>query len=143
MKVLVGKVSAGRGLGGKAKHYRVEVHPNAKSMRRAICANDRWLRKQQMGPVRSGYSDTQALARYFGSWWERRHACIGVVYFHRDTFGAGVVAHEMTHAALYSIMPRSCPFVFTQRMDERLAMAVHRLVRGFWRWYYRENIETD
>lgn len=143
MKVLHGKVSSGRGLGGKAKHYRVELHPNARSMRRAICENDRWLRKKGMGPIRSGYSDTQAMARYYGTHWERRNACIGVVYFHRDVFGAGVVAHEMTHAALYATAPGKFPFVFRKHHDERLAMAVHRLVRGFWRWYYRVNIETD
>ena len=46
-------------------------------------------------------------------------------------------------AALYATAPGKFPFVFRKHHDERLAMAVHRLVRGFWRWYYRVNIETD
>lgn len=138
MKPMIGRISCGRGLGGGTKYFRVEVHPDAKSMRRSICENDRWIRRR-IGPCAHGHARTAAMCRYYGSWWERRHNTVGTLYFHRNCFGAGVVAHECTHAALYFIKPHNEPFTFTRAMDERLAMQVHTLVRRFWRWWYSRN----
>ena len=81
------------------------------------------------------------MARYYGSWWERRHKIVGTLFFHRGVFGAGVVAHECTHAARYFTAPSNVPFTFTAKMDEPLAMTCHLLVRRFWIWWYKRNPE--
>lgn len=137
------RLPVGRGADGRMRYYRVEVHADAASMRKALRDGAAWLRKQRLCEARTDFAGVSAMTCYFGSWWQQEHADIGCVYFHRGEFGHGVVAHEMTHAALSFISPGAGEFVFTNAMHERLALSVHRLVRGFWRWYYRENIETD
>ncbi len=143
MRVRTTKLPVGRGSDGRTRYFRVEVHPDAESMRKAIRERTEWLTKRGPRASRRGFGQSLALAFYFGGWWSKRNAVIGHVYFNRDTFGPGVVAHEMTHAAMAFVSPGPPPFTFTSDLDERLAMSVHRLVRGFWKWYQRENMETD
>ncbi len=139
MSKMVGYISAGRARDGKTKYYRVELHDTIKEMRRAISADDRRVRKLGLGPVSGNNSRTLAKARHLGSRYERSHKSVGTVFFNREVFGAGVVAHEMTHAALYFVKPFNFPFVFKHEMDEKLATKVHQLVRRFWKWYYKRN----
>lgn len=83
------------------------------------------------------------------SWWDslelvkgrwRKSKCVGQVIFHSKFFGAGVVAHEMCHAALYHVSAGrskySNKFELTKRDDERLATVCGEMCRQFWNRYF-------
>jgi len=81
----------------------------------------------------------QAIAQ--GWWMEtngRRDNCIGQVLFHAKFLGAGVTAHEMTHAALYAVAGRTKKgYELTEAQDEVLADVVGQMVGQFWRAWWR------
>lgn len=88
----------------------------------------------------------EALAQYYeicGPKGKRRTSnCVGQVLFHREFMGARVVAHEMTHMALYAIAGRTkAGYTLTTRQDERMAACVGELCRQFyvayWKWEKR------
>lgn len=72
---------------------------------------------------------------------------VGHVLFHQGNLGAGIVSHEMTHAAWFMMLryhPRlvqSCSSV----MDERMAWVQGWLVTQFWRkfWRWRDQGKLD
>lgn len=67
-----------------------------------------------------------------------RSNCIGQVLFHQKFIGGGVVAHEMTHAALYCVASRTKKgYELTAAQDEVLARTVHALCRAFWNHWWK------
>lgn len=63
-----------------------------------------------------------------------RRCFIGDVHFHRDALGAGIVAHEMLHAALHA--GRAARLKLRVGEDEETLCGVHqRLVSAFWMWW--------
>jgi hypothetical protein len=64
---------------------------------------------------------------------------IGEIIFYRDFLGAGVVSHEMTHAALYWVTSKKNTdfgYRLDFKDDERLAEAVGQMCRQFWvKWF--------
>ena len=69
------------------------------------------------------------------------HPNIGHMLFYTGGFGAGVVAHEMTHATVYW-MQRHTRMSFAKlpdckRTDERFAYVLGSMVNQFWRKYYK------
>ncbi len=69
----------------------------------------------------------------------------GWIVFHRKRIGAGIVSHEMTHAALYYLMLWR-PQLFrviqrSRRADEALAWVQGWLVTQFWREFFRRGME--
>jgi hypothetical protein len=79
-------------------------------------------------------------ARWYGHWGVIPREHVGQVLFYKRFLGAGVVAHEMTHAALYDVAAhaRGGGYRLTARDDERLASVAGELSRQFWcRWYRR------
>lgn len=70
--------------------------------------------------------------------------CVGEVLFHRAMCGAGIVSHEMTHAAAYwlttyrRVKPQYKPGISQLNgWDERQAYAIGRMTTQFYRAYYR------
>lgn len=80
------------------------------------------------------------------TWWKtlrrikarwRTGNCCGVILFHRGRIGAGIVSHEMTHAALYHVAyRRKLDPLKSKHADEVLAYTQGWLTTQFWRWYY-------
>ncbi len=70
--------------------------------------------------------------RYRGKW--RRSRNLGHILLYDGGFGAGIVAHECLHAALYSF-PR-WRIRKTGLLDEALAWRTGWLVNQFWERYY-------
>ncbi len=74
-----------------------------------------------------------------GRW--HRHADTGWIVFHMGHIGAGIVSHEMTHAALYYLQlwrPQLHRRLQTSRnADEVLAWVQGWLVAQFWRKFYK------
>lgn len=62
----------------------------------------------------------------------------GQVLFCKNTLGAGIVSHEMTHAALYWHHRNTKNFnpLENHKHDEALAWTQGHLVNQFWRRYY-------
>jgi hypothetical protein len=62
----------------------------------------------------------------------------GNVCFHAGFIGVGVVAHEMTHSAMYFMRHKRWPVTIRgPHDDEKLAGLVGELVRQFWVWHNR------
>ena len=51
--------------------------------------------------------------------------------------GAGIVSHELTHAALAHMLDRGVRNFRLLRNDEKLAMIAGELNRKFWKGYYK------
>jgi hypothetical protein len=67
---------------------------------------------------------------------------LGEIIFCKQWIGGGIVAHEMTHAALHALRPTSerCPahIITSGDVEEKLANGVESLVKQFWKkWYAR------
>jgi hypothetical protein len=124
--------------------FDVRIYPDEQRMRRALRRQDRWL------GTRRDWSRSEAVCTSFetqiqlrGRW--TRTPRLGVLFFHRRSLGAGLVAHEMTHAAV--VWARrvgvSGRRVWHQRGDwegganERFADAVGNLCAHFWVAFYR------
>lgn len=94
------------------------------------------LKRRHAGDLRW---EAQA-TRWYGRWRGIPRDHVGQVLFHKRFLGAGVVAHEMTHAALYDVGahgPRGS-WRLAARDDERLATVAGELSRQFWCRYYRK-----
>lgn len=65
---------------------------------------------------------------------DRRRCFIGDVHFYRDGVSAGVVAHEMLHAAVH--LARAARLRALRQPDEEFLCIAHgRFVQGFWNWW--------
>lgn len=129
------------------RYYRVFVFKTKAAMydyERALAAASRRRvngRLVGIGPLRPGHFNFDAIThrhdgyhRYRGRW--RRSRQIGQILFYDGASGSGVVAHEMTHAALYSFdgWRRRSP----DRLDEALAWRIGAMVSCYWREYYKQ-----
>lgn len=59
----------------------------------------------------------------------------GDIFFYKRALGSGIVAHEMTHAALYWFEKRVG--LINRKNEEELAWCLGSLVAQFWRKFYR------
>ena len=68
--------------------------------------------------------------------------CIGFLCFHLNCFGAGIVSHEMTHAALFWLHRLHIPLAQLDEdvaLAERFCLAQGQMVRDFWsKWFAAE-----
>lgn len=66
--------------------------------------------------------------------------CVGLILFHEDRFGAGIVAHELTHAALFWYADRrKLPLAALDTDGEPLCLVTGELNHQFWKkWLARE-----
>lgn len=72
----------------------------------------------------------------------RRTGQVGQILLWLGGFGAGILSHEMTHAALYWVMRRRRSIRKTdKRADELLAWTQGWLVTQFWRNFYRLGLD--
>lgn len=115
----------------------VRVFPNRDVMRKHLDALDgRYGFSSDID-----WSDTIAACRQrqvrYGDKDRRWH---GVLCFFTGGFGAAVVAHEMTHAALYHHSRGLFPFKVTKKMDEQLAWTVGDLCRQFWLLWWSKKL---
>jgi hypothetical protein len=69
----------------------------------------------------------------------RRHPCCGEVLFHTKRIGAGIVSHEMTHAAAFHLAwDRGLdPHPDNKVAHEKLCIVQGNLVAQFYRLYWR------
>lgn len=95
---------------------------------------------KRAGDRAGNYSRTWGMCRCFKTAAKRRprRGQIGFVVLHRQQIGAGIVSHEMTHAALYYVGWEEFPVRISKRLDERLAWVQGYLVQQFWQWFYRQ-----
>ena len=123
--------------GRKRKHYyRVLIFPDVDRMRRY------WTEQGIVVAGSSGGHDWQAratgwVAQYVlrrGRW--RKTNCVGEILFHSGNVGSGIVSHEMTHAAHYTLRQKWAHYNTPYR-DEKLAWLQGWLVYQFWVNYYR------
>lgn len=78
-----------------------------------------------------------------GPRWANRPHC-GSVLFYQSSVSAAVVAHEMTHAALFFADCQGWDFGDMQgSAGEKVARVVETLVRQFWRKYQRRAGKMD
>jgi hypothetical protein len=63
---------------------------------------------------------------------------VGEILFHEGFLGAGVVSHEMTHAALFWLerVGLSAQDLADPSVEERLCLVVGHLCRKFWAKYF-------
>lgn len=99
---------------------------------------------------------TSFYARFYG--WIHHHSEkkfrneIGMVIFSREHLGSGIVAHELTHAAIHYFILRGWKLSFHGRwfgfkkadaVEERFAHLVGELNRCFYRcWYSKKKKKT-
>jgi hypothetical protein len=125
---------------GRPEYIRVLIFPDRTSMhafRRAQNAVSPGLRRIGRDRFEAQATVWIAVRKVKGRLRQMKNR--GQVLFHSGYLGAGVVAHEMTHIALYSVAQRrrGCTYRLTKPMDERLATMVGYLCIGFWRNYWR------
>jgi len=125
-------------------YFDVRIYDDRRKMLRALARNDHKL------GVRVDWSATDAVCRSFqfqrfrGRRW-RSLPILGVLFFNRQVLGAGIVAHEMAHAAVQWArrVGLSGHRVWNRRgttewvENERFAFAVGNLCAQFWTEYYR------
>ena len=84
------------------------------------------------------YRDTRGGCTF---WTPQPGKRVGCIVLPLDYIGAGIVSHELTHAALYWISRRTAlraiAYEDRHRLDERLANTQGWLVTQFWRHWYR------
>jgi len=124
-------------------YYQVVIHRDRKAMHAAHREEKRRDGEPQAAFRKPKY---EALASY-NDYRLRRHGRAlklraplrGYVRFHVGALGSGIVAHEMTHAALYWLWydKRIKPSPARTSTDERLATTVGEMVRQFWSGFYR------
>jgi len=68
--------------------------------------------------------------------------CVGQVLFYKGQMGAGIVSHEMTHAAHYWLGQRWNDYRSHYR-DEKLAWVQGWLVSQFWRNFFRLGLDGN
>lgn len=68
----------------------------------------------------------------------RRTGELGIVLFHLGSMGAGIVSHEMTHAALMW-RRRRCK----RATDERVCWVQGNLVMQFWRQFWKRKLDKE
>ncbi len=125
-------------------YYRILIFPSKDAMyayERMLYSTTTRRGFKKRGPVRvrGTFNFTAITHRYdgyrrrAGKW--RRSLNLGQILFHDGGYGAGIVAHEMSHAALYSFngWRRRSP----NRLDEALAWRIGFMVSEFWREYYK------
>ena len=116
------------------RHYKCLVFGSPEALRAFLAEMDRQCPAIANA---SGWSDTLACARYFGKF-RTNGTQLGIVAFCKQHIGAGVVAHEMVHAAVYATRPgKSWGWKFPATYDEPLAWTVGDMVAQFYRWYWR------
>ena len=111
---------------GRWKHYvEVCVYRDVRSMRKALAVLRPHIK----------WNDTQACASFWNLKGLPRHR--GIVVFHKERIGSGIVAHEMTHAADFYV--RGYRKMDPRSLDgqEALASSVGVLVNEFWSWYWK------
>ena len=119
-------------------YYTVRIFPTKSAMQRwAAHANPSNL---------SGYLDTEGAVfaytkhRYLRRKW-RRTPDLGWIVLYRGHLGAGIVSHELTHAALYYLQfwrPQLFHRLQTSRKaDETLAWVQGFLTAKFWEKFYQ------
>jgi len=107
-------------------YYEVNIFPDRKKMW-DFC---RVTTKEIGGRVPRGY---EALTQT----WVGGGLSLGRVLFHKRELGAGIVAHEMTHAAMWWAKRRRLR-PDRPRGEEHLAWAVGNLVSQFWKRFYEQ-----
>ena len=123
---------------GKPKQfYRLLVFGSPTVLRAFLREQDRlnpWLKSK------SGWRDTLGVARYFGiKTLPRKPKQVGIIGLCKQHIGAGVVSHEMVHAAMYATHPGKsvAGFRFTRAYDEVLAWTVGDMTAQFYRWFWK------
>lgn len=121
---------------GDKRHYRVLVFDSEKQMHgyQEVSCRQKTARIPSSRMTRNYrgiacYRDVMA----FG----KRLDCRGEVHVHRRSLGAGVVAHEMTHAANYFLEKDRRMKPGSKRWDEAHATSVGQMTRQFWASYFR------
>ena len=129
-----------RCVGKGSPSFCVRIFPDKQAMRA-------WANTQNPGKT-GQYAKAEASVHSYqrlrlkdGRW--RRLPDMGWIVFHRGHIGAGIVSHEMTHAALYYLQfwrPQLHRRLQTSRKaDEVLAWVQGWLVAQFWRKFYKAN----
>ena len=130
-----------RCVGKGSPTFCVRVFPDKRAMRA-------WVSTEN--PLHPGqYAKSEASVHAYGRWrlvhgltWQRQPD-MGWIVFHVGHVGAGIVSHEMTHAALYYLQfwrPQLHRRLQTSRQaDEVLAWVQGWLVAQFWRKFYKAN----
>lgn len=119
-------------------YFDVRIFPTQATMREWATAHN--------PDKQARYADTEAavyawrrIVRVRGKW--QRKPDTGWIVFHRGHVGAGIVSHEMTHAAFYYLQmcrPQLFRVLLTSRKaDECLAWVQGFLVAQFWVKFYR------
>ena len=127
----------------KPLKFRVKPHPKRKEYYNVLIFDTQADMLAHWNSIVSGDTPFQAHVVEWaavdlvnGCW--KKSDNIGEIIFHEGFLGAGVVAHEMTHAALYSVCKRrngGAKFHLTEKDDERLAFACGEMCRQFWTKY--------
>jgi len=129
-----------RCVGKGSPYFSVHIFPDKQAMRA-------WASRQNPDKTaRYGKSEASvhayARSRLVSGWWQRQ-ADTGWIVFHMGHMGAGIVSHEMTHAALYYLQfhrPQLHRRLQTSpKADEVLAWVQGWLVAQFWRKFYKAN----
>jgi len=126
----------------RSRHfYRMWIFPSPEAMYAF------WTEQVRLGLRRStGKLNFKAQATWWGAGALPRHPnCVGQVIMVIDQVGAGLVSHEMTHAALYYLqgtMRRPAVDWRNKRLEEELAYLQGALTAGFWReWWKHKELE--
>lgn len=124
-------------------YYTAIVFRDADLMRQWWKRKARDLSFRTRGDTKRGDHTFEAQA----TWWKTfrlrksrwsRGLCCGFIIFHRGRIGAGIVSHEMTHAALYHLAyEKKMDPLKSKRADELLAWTQGWLTSQFWTWYYK------
>lgn len=130
---------------GRRLYFEVRIYATKRGMQRAIRQSDRWL------GITSEWAQAEAVCRSFkhqrfvrGRW--RTGPPCGVLFLHRGRLGAGIVAHEIAHAAVqYARRVRlSGRRVWRSvggdeaQPNERFARITGDLNAQFWQHYYQQ-----
>lgn len=115
---------------GQRPFYRAMIFRDVRVMRAFLYEQ---AERVELGK-RKGYYD---LALGCCTCWGNR-SFVGTVSLSITHTGAGIVSHEMTHAAMFYLANRCRKFdpVNNPKHDERLAWTQGWLTSGFWRRFY-------
>ena len=116
------------------KYFAVHVAPTLAALRREMRKHSGGCHSQQLAAVHAvtGVDDPHI---------------IGIIYFAKSRLGAGIVAHEMVHAALRTMerirgpivtTPVQSKWASTHPSEEQLCRMVELLNSAFWYEFYRQ-----
>ena len=76
---------------------------------------------------------------------DRKGEHYALLFFNKEHFGAGVVAHELTHLLLWAEEGNLRELAKRKRWSRRksdlheiIAVSMEQMTREFWNWYYDE-----